>query len=227
MIRAILFDCDGVFVDSERAHHEAFRGALGTVDVPLSWDDYLDRYTAYDDESLFRLVFADRGRDLSDDLLAVLLAGKREDLARRLAELPPIEATCAFAEHALDEGYPVAVVSGARREEVESVLERAGLLGDVDAIVTAEDVSRGKPDPEPWLTGLARLGGGLSAADCVVIEDSRIGVAAGKAAGMLVVGLTTTYGADRFDGADLVLPDLAGLTVAGLSDRIRKAEGGG
>ena len=88
----------------------------------------------------------------------------------------------------------------------------------------ALDVAQGKPYPEPYLTALARLGGDLDPADCVVIEDSPIGILPGKAAGMRVVGLTTTYGADRLAGADLVLPDLREIAVAGLVDRIRKAE---
>jgi len=148
----------------------------------------------------------------------------------RLGDLPLCDATGDFADHVLDEGYRVAVASGARRVEVTAVLERAGLLEDVEVLVTAEDVTHGKPDPEPYLTALARLneepgGNPLMPSDCLVIEDARAGVESGRAAGMWVVALTTTCAADSLSNAHLVLPDLAGITVVGLEDRILKAGG--
>ena len=177
------------------------------------------------------MVFADLDRDLSADLLAGMLERKRTELVRRLDELPVIPATREFADHVLDEGYRVAVASGARRTEVTGVLERAGLLDDVEVIVTAEDVERGKPDPEPYGTALARLnedpaGCPLTPGNCLVIEDARIGIQSARAAGMWVVALTTTYPADALTEAHLILPDLGGITLAGILDRMPAVEGG-
>jgi len=230
LIRAIIFDCDGVLVDSEPSHFESFRLALESVGIDLAERDYYERYIAYDDEALFRAVFADLDRELTGDLLGALLERKRSDLGCRLEELPALAATCEFANHVLDEGYRVAVASGARRIEVTGVLERADLLDDVEILVTAEDVERGKPDPEPYLTALARLNDDpgrcpLKPEECLVIEDAGIGVRSGRAAGMWVVALTSTYPAEALAEAHLVLPDLAGITLVGIEDRILAAGG--
>ena len=229
MIRAVLFDCDGVLVDSEPAHYEAFRRALRPEGIDLTSEAYLRRYLAFDDEELFRMVFAAEGRGLAGADLERLLHRKGGLLAESLGRLPVIEPSFRFARAALRAGLAVAVVSGARREEVRSVLARGGLLAEISVVVTTEDVRVGKPDPEPYLTALRRLNalgglGGLGGtsdlepADCLVVEDSIVGVRAGRAAGMRVVALTTSYPAEALDEADLVLPGLEGMTAASIEE---------
>ena len=101
-----------------------------------------------------------------------------------------------------------AVVTSATRELASARLHRVGIEAPV--LVAADDITRGKPDPEPYLLGAARLG--REPSECVVFEDAPAGLEAGRAAGMRTVGLATTHGADELK-ADLVVPDLSGLSV--------------
>lgn len=231
-IRAVVFDCDGVFADSEPAHFSAFREALGTIGIGLTEDDYFHRYIAYEDASFFRMVAADHGRDLDSGGLEDLLSVKRSRLEEALPDLPPIAGTSEFLLGARGEGCRIAVASGARREEVRTILRGAGVLESIDVLVTAEDVRLHKPNPEPFLTAMNRLNErepnlNLEPADCLVVEDAVIGVTAAREAGMWAVGLTTSYDAAALARAHLVLPDLEGITIAGVVDRLRSNGGAG
>jgi beta-phosphoglucomutase-like phosphatase (HAD superfamily) len=217
MLRAVIFDCDGVLADTEPAHLASFQATLAEEGVELTREQYFHRYLAFDDVAFFRMVYEDRSLALDDATLARLLDRKGGLLAARLADIPPREDACVFAREAVGSGLAVAVASGARRAEVSSVLERGGLAGEIPVVVAAEDVERGKPDPAPFLEALRllnleRWSAPLDPAECLVVEDAIHGVRAGRAAGMRVVALTTSYGEEDLAEADLVLPDLFGWT---------------
>jgi len=215
MLRAVIFDCDGVLADTEPAHLAAFQAALEVEGIPLTREQYFHRFLAFDDETFFRMVYEDRSRPLDDATLARLLDRKGALLAGRLAEIPPREDAFDFARVSLASGLQVAVASGARREEVATVLERGGLAEEVRIVVAAGDVVRGKPHPDPYIDALRLLnleavGAPVLPDECLVVEDSIHGVRAGRAAGMRVVALTTSYGEADLAEADLVLRDLEG-----------------
>jgi HAD superfamily hydrolase (TIGR01509 family) len=117
-------------------------------------------------------------------------------------------------------GVPLAIASGALRSEIERILEAAGLRDRFAPVVGADDVGRGKPHPEPYLralAGLRRRDAVLEAGQCLVLEDTPAGIAAGRAAGMRVAGVAQTYPAEKLAGAHHVLPALAGVTPAALA----------
>ena len=215
--KAVLFDCDGVLIDSEPAHYEAFRATLDTEDLPLTRDDYFRRYLAYDDATFFRMVYDRHGMPLGDLLRDRLIREKTVALAELMTDLPVMAASFSFARAALDGGYAVAVASGSHREEVRSVLERGG-LADLEVVVATEDVARGKPHPEPWLAALQGLNAErerkIRPEECIAVEDSLHGIRSVRAAGMWAVGLTTSYSALDLREAHLVLPGLDGLGPA-------------
>jgi beta-phosphoglucomutase-like phosphatase (HAD superfamily) len=113
---------------------------------------------------------------------------------------------------------PVGVVSGAERQHVELIMAAAGLDGLLGATVGLEDVRRGKPDPEGYLLGLARLDARLAAADVLVFEDTDHGVAAARAAGMRCVAVLGSVPAARLQAADEVVPALDAALVTRLLD---------
>ncbi len=119
---------------------------------------------------------------------------------------------------ALADRWPLAICSGALRSEIEFALNRMGLRDRLAVIISAEDTTRCKPDPEGYMLALAALraqpGADLSAGHCLVIEDSLAGVASAKSAGMWAVGIAHTYAPEELShaGADAILPDLAELT---------------
>ena len=113
--------------------------------------------------------------------------------------------------------YRLAIATGGRREQIDHALRGTAIERDFAVVVSADDVATGKPDPAIYHATLKRLTAVdprpplLTAAQCVVVEDSRAGIRSAKAAGMRVLALATTYRLEQLTEADLVLPNLAGL----------------
>jgi beta-phosphoglucomutase len=215
--RAVLFDCDGIIADSEPLHLRAFQDVLAPLAITITKAEYADRYLGLDDRGVFAEALRLHGRADDRQMVATLMAAKAAGFRRVLETEMRIYPGVAEFVQALS-GVPLAVVSGALREEIEIILRQAGLRDAFTAIVGAEDVRAGKPDPEGFLRALATLGGGTAAIDaraCLVVEDSLTGLEAATRAGMRRLAVTNSYStAELRPLADLVVPTLAGLTLA-------------
>jgi HAD superfamily hydrolase (TIGR01509 family) len=216
--RAILFDFDGVLADTERLHAESFRQVLETVTQPFSSEEYFGRYIHFDDLNVFLNVSRDRNLDWRPQHVERLAEKKRELFARLMRDPHLLFPGVSDLVPRLAARYPLAICSMGRRDEIEPVLNDAGLRRLFSALVTADDVEKPKPDPEVYLRGLELLNGsrGLSIRpdECLVVEDSCGGTRSGKAAGMKVVALThsLTEAELRNAGADFVLAGIPSLT---------------
>jgi HAD superfamily hydrolase (TIGR01509 family) len=218
MIRAVVFDFDGVLANSEPLHFAAFRDVLDQQGVELTKNDYYDRYLGYDDVGVFRAVSGDRGLNWNGDRLAALVQRKAirlEELERHASVLfPGAEA----AVRRLSESLPLAIASGALRAEILRVLEQAGMSQCFVGVVAAEDSPASKPAPDPYLRAVELLAGGmgqsLKPAECVAIEDSQWGLESARAAGLHTVAVTHTYPADHLEQADSVIASLDELDAA-------------
>lgn len=217
---AIVFDFDGVIANSEPLHLEAFQQVLAGAGVHLPAVEYYERYLGYDDEGAFRAVMADRGRAIADGEVARLIAEKAMLLPRLLSSpgiLVPGAAECLDRLGAV---LPMAIASGARREEIELVLDARGLRRHFPVIVAAGETARSKPHPDPYARAVEALGErGLlptatPAGRCVAVEDSHWGIASAKAAGLACIGITTSYPRHALGDADLVVDALDELTPA-------------
>jgi HAD superfamily hydrolase (TIGR01509 family) len=192
--------------------------------------------TVSDDEpllfSIFNDLFAEQGKPLTKDVYFEQLAGLSDPEIVRTwlgAEHPAVDAVLAErvtryrslvgdgstispdvrqAVHHAAERVPVAVVSGAHRDEVAPALKAAGLVGAVTVVVTIEDVERGKPDPAGYVLALELLNGDTRPEDVTVFEDTEAGVAAVKAAGMRCVAIPGTHAPERLALADELAPAL-------------------
>lgn len=176
---ALLFDCDGTLVDTAPSHLFAYNHALRQVGLEMSEGFYLPRFGLAPQDLLSEFgAMNNQVLDL-DDVIGVYSAAYQADLSR-LREIPLV-AEIARAYHGR---VPMAVVSNGRRSNVERTLEAVGLRGLFDELVTIEDVTRGKPEPDLYLEAARRLG--AAPADCIVFEDTDEGLSAGKAAGARV-----------------------------------------
>jgi HAD superfamily hydrolase (TIGR01509 family) len=218
MLRAIIFDFDGVIADSEPLHLRAYRHVLGNEGIELTRDEYYSRYLGFDDSGLFRTLANDRGVAVTDDKVDGWIDSKArmvEELLGGDSVLFPGAAACiqALAAH-----VPMAIASGALEPEIELVLDKAGLRGFFTAIASASDGVRGKPAPDLYLLALAKLRGfaHVQAADCVAIEDSHWGLEAAKMAGLRTVAITHTYPASELRAADLIVDRLCDITIPAL-----------
>lgn len=217
-MRAVLFDFDGVLVNSEPLHFGSLRDALAREGITIDEQEYLSTYLAYDDRGSIRLALERHGQPVDRDRIEAIARQKARDFEQLLARVPFFPGAHELVR-ALAAEVPVAIASGALHAEIESILKAGGLFDAFTAIVGADDVSRGKPHPEPYLTAMQRVNGhepGIRPEDCLVFEDSMPGIASARAAGMKVVAVTNSYPAERLTLATKIVASLEGLTPAGL-----------
>ena len=216
MIRAVVFDFDGVLANSEPLHFRGYRDVLAPRGIALTEASYYENYLGYDDLGAFRAIASDLGITFSDADIADLVAKK----AVRLEELEK-SASVLFpgardAIQRMAAAGPIAIASGALKHEILRVLDHEQLRGHFPIVVSAEDTPASKPDPAPYLLAvelLARTHPGLTAADCVAIEDSKWGLMSARDAGLRTVGITHTYPeAELTDVADVVITHLDQFT---------------
>ncbi|MBI4469435.1 MAG: HAD family phosphatase [Acidobacteria bacterium] len=224
MLRAIIFDCDGVIADTEPLHLGAFQEVFLGEGILLSTRDYFEKYLGTDDRDCFRLVFQAQGRPLSEDQLLRLIERKAKAFAAAApASIRIYDGVVPFARSAAGR-YLMAVASGALRSEVEMVLEAASIRSLFKVVIGAEDVTKGKPSPEGFLLAMERLDGRLAPSECVVIEDSMQGVQAARRAGMRCLALTTSYPRELLTLADWIVPTLAAVTPEQLAGWISPSD---
>jgi beta-phosphoglucomutase len=206
---AILFDFNGVIIDDEPQHCEALIATLAEYGYPLDRETYYRDYLGFDDRECFRFTFAHDGDEVEPGRIAEAVERKNEHYLRAIgAGMRLVPGASEFVAAAAGEGHRLAIVSGALRREIELVLELADLRRHFSAIVSAEDVSSCKPDPEGF--NRAREALGLPLGRCVVVEDSLPGLAAARAAGLRCAMLTTSHAEEALAEGDMVWRDFVG-----------------
>lgn len=208
---AAIFDWDGVIIDSRDQHARAWHALGERLGQPLP-SDFIERTFGLRNEAIIPSCTT-WAREGETARIAELGERKEEiyrELIRRegIAALPGARELVAALRAA---GVPCAVGTSTPRANVDAILALIGLQGAFAAIVAAEDVQRGKPDPEVFLRCARSLR--RAPARCAVFEDAHVGIAAARAGGMKAVAVATTHPAASFRDADLVVPDLAAVDV--------------
>jgi len=217
MLRLVIFDFNGIIVDDEPIHFKLFQQVLGEEGIILTEDAYYARYLGFDDRGAFIAGFRDNDRAWTDQKLSELIARKalyyQNAIRNHVVIFPGVKSLI----YELAPSVPLAVASGALRHEIATILTTAGLLNYFQAIVSAEDVEQGKPEPEIFLTVLAKLNAGakpqIEPADCVVIEDSKEGIRGARAAGMKCLAVTNSHPAELLGEANVVVKSLEEVTL--------------
>jgi len=219
MLRALIFDFNGIIVDDEPIHFRLFQKVLGEEGVVLTEAAYYARYLGFDDRGAFTAAFRENQRAIDDAKLKQLIERKaiyyQDAIREHVAIFPGVHGLVST----LARTHPLAVASGALRDEIETILKTAGLLDHFQAIVSAEDVTQGKPEPEIFLKALGALnqqkrnGVAIAAGDCVVIEDSKEGIRGARRAGMKCLAVTNSHPAELLSEADGVVNSLEHVTL--------------
>ena len=212
MLKAIIFDFDGVITDSEPVHLKMFQKALGEMGMSISNKDYYEIYLGMDDKGCFSTVLKSNGIEATPELIQSLIKKKTTYLMEYIKnDLFIYPGVVEFVESSKKD-YLLAIASGALKHEIEFVLESAGIRSAFNVIISAEDVSEGKPSPECFNKALEKLNGirgqKIKPDECLVIEDSIAGIEAAKAAGMRCAAVTNTYKPERLAMADMVVKNL-------------------
>jgi HAD superfamily hydrolase (TIGR01509 family) len=198
--RAVIFDFNGTLSHDEPVLCEIYTELFAAHGRPLSAQEYFDELAGLSDPEIVRTWLGDDHPDV-DQVIDERITLYRERVSDGSTVPEPHRAAVRYAAARV----PVAIVSGAARAEVEPVVQAAGLADSIQAIVAAEDVTDGKPDPAGYLRALALLDGGLAAADVVVLEDTEAGVASAKAAGMRCLAVLGTLAPARLAQADEIV----------------------
>ena len=220
MIRAIIFDFDGVITDSEPVHLKMFQKVLSEMGITLDAREYYEVYLGMDDKGCFTTILKANGIGTASQLIQSLIQKKTNYLMEYIKNDLFIYPGVVELVGSSRKDYLLAIASGALRHEIEFVLESAGIRSAFSVIVSAEDVSEGKPNPECFNKTLERLNGiggeRIKKDECLVIEDSIAGIEAAKAAGMSCVAVTNTYSRDRLTLADKVVKELSEINFENL-----------
>jgi beta-phosphoglucomutase len=224
-LAAMIFDFDGVIANTEPLHFSSFRQTLAEIDIKLTESDYYANYLGYDDRGCFIAALTAHQHSTDPATLTQLMQRKALaylDLVREHQVIFPgayeFVRECASA-------YPLAIASGALRHEIEMILEQAGLRKEFLHITSAEDVTRGKPDPQPFLHALNGLNRqqpehAITAGSCLVIEDSIPGIRAAKTAGMKVLAVANTHSVQDLHEAHVVVQHLSNIRLNDLRERL-------
>ena len=226
MLRAIIFDFDGVVADSEPVHFAVFQRVLGELGFFLSREEYYAEYLGYNDKGCFTAFLTARGRPAPPPVVDQLVGRKAaiylEHINRQLVIFPGVRE---FVREAAKQ-HRLAICSGASRHEIELILEAASIRQEFEHITSSEDVMQGKPHPEGFLHALRSLnvrsdGAAILPEHCLVIEDSIPGIRGAHAAGMKVLAVANTHPLEELREADVMTESLASMTLRELEHRMR------
>ena len=214
--KAVIFDMDGVIIDSEPIHY----AAMQVYNHSLGFDMSHEEYASY---------IGTRGSDMWEELrIRHALPGTTEELLRgetaayyrelmTNSNIAPVVGAIELIRECRSAGLRLALASSASRENIEIVEKLFSLQGLFDTTISGEELTRSKPDPAIFLISAKRLGAQPS--ECVVIEDAQAGVQAAKAAGMVCVGLRLhDFGRQDLSAADMVVESLTELSAEGLME---------
>ena len=210
MIRAIVFDFDGVLADSEPLHLRAYQEVLSSMGATLPREEYYARYLGYDDEGVFRALSEDRGWGLTAPQIFTLIAEKTAALEMVVAGADVLYPGAANCVERLAAIWPLGIASGALRQDIEPILHRGGINRHFRFIVASGDTRKSKPAPDPYERA-AELHG-VPPASCVAIEDSRWGIQSAKITGMWCIAITHTYPVQELMDADAIVTSLDEVT---------------
>jgi beta-phosphoglucomutase len=221
MLAAVIFDFDGIIVDTEPLHYKAFQEILIPMSLGYSWDEYLRHYIGFDDRDAFRAAFRAVGREISERELHQLIDEKAQAFQRAIAAgVEPYPGVVELIR-SLAGTIPLALCSGALPGDIQPILTQLGIAALFDVVVTAADVQASKPDPASYLLAVARLTGafpdhGIIAENCLAIEDTPAGIASASGAGLTVLAVTNSYPEESLGGASRIVPSLVGIDLEGL-----------
>jgi HAD superfamily hydrolase (TIGR01509 family) len=215
----VIFDFDGVIVNSEPLHCHAFRETASAEGIDVPEEEYWREYLGFDDRGMFQHLYFKHNRPLTPPTFLRVMTRKSE-IVRELIERHKYQALPGAAEfvRAIWRNYPLAICSGALREEIEAMLEGVALRDCFSTIIAAEDVTIGKPDPQGYLKATAeiarRLGRELQPADMLIIEDAPKVIQSVRAAGFPVLAVATSHRPEALSQANWTVKSLSPDAVA-------------
>jgi beta-phosphoglucomutase len=184
--RAVLWDMDGTLIDSEELHWIAWRDTMANEGIAITREQFLTSFGQRNDSIIPKWLGAASTQERID-----LIANAKEELYRSLVRrdgISPLPGVAAWVRRLHKDGWLQAIASAAPRANIDAILEALSATHVFQGIVSAEDVHRGKPDPEVYVIAASRVG--ASPDKCIVVEDAAAGVEGARRAGMRSIGIS-------------------------------------
>jgi len=229
---AVVFDCDGILVDTEPLHYRAFQKVLVPLGLGHGYEHYMEHYIGFDDRDAFLYAFEKAGRELDPVMLGSLIEAKAHALQQMIERgTPTFPGVVELVRELNAQGMPMAVASGALRHEVLAFVKSLRIDGAFCAIVAADDVRKSKPDPETYLLALERLREAqgwtaLEPAACIAIEDTPAGINSAKGAGMYVIAVTNSFPESQLGKADHIVGSLEDVSYLEMTRLMKQSSQG-
>ena len=225
MLRAIIFDFDGIIVDSEPLIFKLTQEMAALEGWSVNEEEYYRDYLALDDRGIVEHLYTSHGRPVDVARRDELTAWKGQRYQEIIRDgLPPMPGVVPFVTE-MAKHYPLAIASGSLHVEIHHLLTKMGLREKFSVLATADDCRRSKPDPEVYLLALLRLRAlpvfrdeSLQSEECLAIEDAPLGVVAAQAAGFKCLALTNSRTSAEFEHADFVASGFASVDIRDIRD---------
>jgi len=218
MLNAVIFDFDGVIVDSEPLHYQALQAVLHPLGKGFSWEEYRRIYIGFDDRDIFKKAFENEKDFESPGLLQQLIADKAKAFHRYVSDreitaLPgAIELINSFPG-----SFPIALCSGGLKRDIFPIIRMLGIESAFSTIVTAEDTGKSKPDPAPYLLAIKNLEL-VDPSTAVAVEDTLAGITSAKGAGLRVLAVTNSFASEYLLEADAVTDSLERISCNSIEE---------
>lgn len=209
VIDTIIFDFDGIILDSEPLHFQAWKTTVNRLGIALDYNEYIENYTGQRDRDMIPRLLSDKKVKLSASEMEALVQTKINEykkITQTMTEPPMVPDFDRFLSDLHQRFTNIGICSGSYRPDIDNALvalQKGRFKPYFKTIVTAEDIQEGKPSPEGYLLAAKRLE--RQPEHCVVIEDSPQGIKAARAAGMLVIGMLTSFSRERLSEADILV----------------------
>lgn len=212
-MKAVIFDFDGIIVDTEPLHFKSFQRVLAPLGMEFTWQEYVDTYIGFDDRDAFREAFKSNRKNLQSEELHSLISRKasvfQEVILDGVSAYPGV---LELIQHLRAADIPLAICSGALRSDIEPILALLDLKNTFDVIVSADDVTSSKPDPECYQLAFDKLNEtrqiSVDKLSAIAIEDTPTGITAARRAGLPVCAVSNSYSAEHLTDATFTISSL-------------------
>ncbi|UCB42213.1 MAG: HAD family phosphatase [Dehalococcoidales bacterium] len=209
--KAVIWDMDGVIVDTAPYHEEAWRETFQKRGVEFTDEDFRRSFGQRNDTIISGVL----GNTPSRKTIDVIANDKETNFRRKIRQrIEPLPGVIQLLSALAAGGFRQALATSAPLQNVRQIIKDLGIEGYFGGIVTEKDVTEGKPGPQGFLLAARKLG--VEPEDCIIIEDAVVGVTAAKRAGMDCVAVTNTHRRSRLREADLIVDSLEDVTVTDL-----------
>ncbi len=212
-VEAVIFDFDGIIVDTEPLHYKSFQRVLAPLGMEFTWQEYVDTYIGFDDRDAFREAFKTNRKDLQVEELHSLISRKasvfQEVILDGVSAYPGV---VELIKHLRSKDIPLAICSGALRSDIETILALLNLKSIFEVIISADDVASSKPDPECYQMAFDKLSEtrkkSIDKLSTIAIEDTPTGITAARRAGLQVCAVSNSYSAEHLTDATFTVSSL-------------------